>query len=76
MIADSISYTLMREEPREVWKCTGACGRFRHRTVRPGILPAICCGQPARLWDRYSQPIEIEIEERVTACGARSPESA
>jgi hypothetical protein len=64
-MTDSICYELVNETPREVWKCLGACQRFRHRTVRPGILPAICCGVPARLWDRYSQPVVIAVEEEV-----------
>jgi predicted metal-binding protein len=62
---DSIAYEVMKEEPREVWKCLGKCGRFRHRRALPGLAPAICCGEQARLFDRYSQPIEIEIEERI-----------
>jgi len=62
---DSIAYELVKEEPREVWKCLGACGRFCHRWASPGLLPAVCCGKPARLFDRYSQPIAIEIEERI-----------
>lgn len=74
--ADSVSYTLIREEPREVWKCTGRCGKFRHRAARAGILPAICCGEPAQFWDRYRQPVEIEIEEHITASDAQPPESA
>lgn len=59
---DSIEYELMNEVPREVYHC-GICKRFRHRTVRAGILPAICCGQPARLFDRYSQPEMVNICE-------------
>lgn len=65
-MTDSIEYTLTNWEPREVWRCTGACKRFRHRPARPGILPAICCGQPAQLWDRYQQPVEVVIEEQVS----------
>ena len=65
-MADSIEYTLMNEEPREVYYCA-ACGRYRHRAVRPGQLPALCCGQPARLWDKYSQPVEVTINEPIIA---------
>jgi len=64
---DSIAYELVKEEPREVWKCLGTCGRFRYRRALPGLLPAVCCGKPARLFDRYNQPIEIEVEERFVA---------
>jgi len=66
-VTDSICYELVNETPREVWKCLGACQRFRHRTVRPGILPAICCGVPARLWDRYSQPEVVNISEPIVS---------
>lgn len=62
---DSIEYELINYEPREVYYC-GVCERFRHRTVRPGILPAICCGQPARLFDRYEQPVRVNIIEPIT----------
>jgi hypothetical protein len=64
-LTDSIEYTLRNEEPREVYYCA-TCERFRHRTVRTGLLPAICCGEPARLWDRYSQPIEVIVNEPVS----------
>jgi hypothetical protein len=60
---DSIAYALMKEEPRKVWNCLGQCGRFRHRQALPDLLPAVCCGKPARLFDRYSQPIVVEIED-------------
>jgi hypothetical protein len=63
---DSIEYTLTSWEPREVLRCTGTCKRFRHRTARPGLLPAICCGKTARLWDRYEQPVEVDISESIT----------
>lgn len=62
---DSIEYTLTNWEAREVWHCA-ACRRYRHRATRPGILPAVCCGQPAQLIDRYQQPVEIVIEEQVS----------
>jgi hypothetical protein len=69
-MTDSIGYELITEIQREVWKCQGACGKFRHRTVRPGILPAICCGVPARLWDRYLYPEIVNIEEPVVSRSA------
>src|SRR4051812_30598245 len=64
-MADLISYELMNEEPREVWQCQGECGRYRHRRALPGILSAICCTLPARLLDRYSQPIPVTIEQEI-----------
>ncbi len=70
-MADSIEYELVNREPREIWKCTGACARYRHRKFQKGLLPAICCGQPAKLIDRYEQPIPVVISEEVPA---RSPE--
>jgi hypothetical protein len=35
--------------------------------VRPGILPAICCGVAARLFDRYSQPEVVNISEPIVS---------
>jgi hypothetical protein len=64
-VMDSISYELMNEEPREVWQCEGECGQYRHRRVMPGILPAVHCGEPARLVMRYSQPIPVTIEQEI-----------
>jgi predicted metal-binding protein len=64
---DSIEYELVEWEPREVWKCTGQCGRFRHRKTVKGILPAVCCGQPARLVDRYEQPALVTISEPLSS---------
>ena len=61
---DYIEYELMSFESREVWHCT-LCKRFRHRAIRPGIRPAICCGQPARLFDRYEQPSRVNITDAV-----------
>jgi hypothetical protein len=61
---DSIAYELVNFEPREVYHC-GICKRYRHRTVHPGILPAICCGQPAVLFDRYEQPVRVNIVEPI-----------
>jgi hypothetical protein len=63
-MTDSIEYELMNFEPREVYHCA-ICKRFRHRTVRPGIMPAICCGQPARLFDKYKQPVRVNICEPI-----------
>lgn len=56
---DSIEFELVNWEPREVWKCQGQCARYRHRKVVKGIQPAVCCGVPAKLIDRYKQPIAI-----------------
>jgi len=64
---DSIAYELVKEEPRELWNCLGRCGRFRHYRSLPDLAPAICCGKPARLFDRYRQSMVIEIEERFVA---------
>jgi hypothetical protein len=65
MSPDSIEYELVNFESREIWKCLGKCGRFRHRAARPGILPAVCCSQPARLFDRYEQPTIVNISEPI-----------
>ena len=43
-----LEYELVKWEPRTVW-CCGACGGFRHHREFEELLPAICCGQPARL---------------------------
>ena len=59
---DSIEYELVNWEKREVWKCS-VCGRYRHRKTVKGIRPAICCGQPAKLIDRYEQPIQVTVSE-------------
>ena len=60
---DSIEYELMNWEPREVWKCQGGCGKYRHRSAVKGILPAVCCGVPAKLIDRYRQPTSLEVNQ-------------
>ena len=60
---DSIEYELMNWEPREVWKCQGGCGKYRHRNAVKGILPAVCCGVPAKLIDRYRQPTSFEVNQ-------------
>jgi predicted metal-binding protein len=65
-VADSIEYELVNWEAREVWKCQN-CGHYRHRPVRPGQLPAICCGQPAKFIDRYEQPFPVRISETFPA---------
>jgi hypothetical protein len=64
---DSIEYEIVEWEPREVWKCSGQCGRFRHRKTVKGILPAQCCGQPAKLIDRYQQPFEVTVSDSLPA---------
>jgi hypothetical protein len=63
MMMDSIEYEILNWEPREVWKCQGACGKFRHRRALKGILPAVCCGVPARLWDRYQMPTPFTVSQ-------------
>lgn len=70
---DSIEYEMVNWEPREVWKCQGECGRYRHRKSIKGILPAVCCGVPAKWIDRYEQPIPITVSELLP--GAQSPGS-
>ena len=60
---DSIEYELMNWEPREVWKCQGGCGKYRHRNAVKGILPAVCCGVAAKLIDRYRQPTSFEVNQ-------------
>jgi hypothetical protein len=60
---DSIEYELVNWQPREVWKCQGGCGKYRHRNVVKGILPAVCCGVPAKLIDRYSQPVAFTVSD-------------
>lgn len=60
---DFIEYELVNWEPREVWRCQGACGKYRHRATVKGILPAVCCGVPAKLIDRYQQPTSFEVNQ-------------
>ena len=60
---DSIEYEILNWEPREVWRCLGACGKYRHRKNVKGILPAVCCGVPAKLIDRYQQPTSFEVNQ-------------
>ena len=60
---DSIEYELVNWEPREVWKCQGGCGKYRHRNAVKGILPAVCCGVAAKLIDRYRQPTSFEVNQ-------------
>lgn len=62
-MVDSIEYELVNWEPREVWKCQGECKKYRHRRALPGILPAVCCGVPAKLVDRYQQPKQFMVSE-------------
>ena len=60
---DSIEYELLNWEAREVWRCQGACKKFRHRRAVKGILPAVCCDVPAKLIDRYQQPTSFEVNQ-------------
>jgi hypothetical protein len=70
-VNDSIEYQILNRQPREVWHCS-VCKRYRHRDAVKGLLPAICCGQPAKLIDRYSQPIPVTVSERLLAQSAGS----
>ncbi len=65
-MADSIEYELVNWEPREVWRCQGACRKFRHRRALPGIRPAVCCGVPAKLFDRYQMPVPFTVSQSLT----------
>lgn len=58
---DTIQYKLRTWQPKEVWHCL-TCDSYRHRPTIEGILPAICCGEPAKLIDRYYQPKDEVIE--------------
>jgi hypothetical protein len=64
-MVDSIEYELVNWEAREVWKCS-KCGRYRHRKAVFGIMPALCCSQPATLIDRYQQPIDITVSQSLS----------
>jgi hypothetical protein len=64
-MVDSIEYEILNWQPREVWKCQGACAKYRHRRVVKGILPAVCCGVPAKLIDRYQQPTAFQVEQAI-----------
>jgi hypothetical protein len=55
-LVDSIEYELLNWEPRECWRCS-ACGRYRHRPAVKGLLPALCCNEPAKLVTSYKQPL-------------------
>ena len=68
---DSIEYELTNWQAREVWKCA-ACKRYRHRPTVAGILPAVCCGQPAKLVTRYEQPVPFTVSEPLPAESAGS----
>jgi hypothetical protein len=65
---DSISYELVDYTPHELYHCSH-CGRYRHRKVFKGQLPAVCCEFRAKLVDTYMQPSIIIIEQPV-ACGS------
>ena len=67
---DSIEYEILNWEPREVWQCQGECKKYRHRRTLKGILPAVCCGVPAKLIDRYEQPIPFTVSEPLPAADA------
>jgi len=64
-MVDSIEYEIVETEPREVWKCAGKCGCFRHRKTVKGTLPAICCNVPARLIDQYEQPRLVNVSDEI-----------
>lgn len=66
---DSIEYEIVNWERREVWHCS-ICNKYRHRRALKGLLPAICCGQPAKLIDRYSQPSPVIVEEPLSSAPA------
>lgn len=70
-MVDSIEYEIVNWEPREVWKCQGTCGKYRHRRAVKGILPAVCCGVPAKLIDRYQQPVPFTVSEPLSQSAAR-----
>jgi len=62
---DSIEYEILNWESREVWRCQGSCKKYRHRSTVKGILPAVCCGVPAKLIDRYRQPVAFTVSEQL-----------
>jgi predicted metal-binding protein len=70
--ADSIEYEIVNWEKREVWKCQASCKRYRHRRAMKDLLPAICCGQPAKLMDRYEQPTPLMVSEPLASQSAGS----
>jgi hypothetical protein len=70
---DSIEYELTNWEPREVWRCQGACGKYRHRRAIKGILPAVCCGVPAKPIDRYQQPTVQQVDEVIASLEPTDP---
>lgn len=72
-MVDSIEYELVNWEPREVWKCQGACKKYRHRKAVKGILPAVCCGVTAKLIDRYRQPKKFEVDAVIASLESRDP---
>jgi hypothetical protein len=61
---DSVEYEIVNWTPREVWHCA-VCKSYRHRPAAKGLLPAICCGQPAKLITSYSQPKPLQLTEAV-----------
>lgn len=66
MMNDSIEYEIVNWSPREVWKCQ-TCKRYRHRDSVKGLLPAICCGEPAKLVMHYEQPKPFMVSEPIPA---------
>jgi hypothetical protein len=61
---DSVEYEITNWSPREVWHCS-VCKRYRHRNSAKGLLPTICCGQPAKLVTHYEQPIPFIVSEPI-----------
>lgn len=64
-MVDSIEYEIVNWKRREVWHCS-VCKRYRHRDAAKELLPAICCGRPAKLIDIYEQPSPLVISEPVS----------
>ena len=62
---DSIEYEIVNWKRREVWHCS-VCKRYRHRDFQKGLLPAICCAEPAKLIDIYEQPTPFVVSESVS----------
>jgi hypothetical protein len=68
---DTVGYELLNYAPHELYHCS-TCRCYRHRRVVKGQRPAICCGKPAKLLDKYSQPTLIIVEQAVD--GESGPE--
>lgn len=65
-LLDSIEYQMVNYAPHELYYCAH-CGRYRHRKVLKGQLPAVCCEYRAKLVDTYQQPTVIVIVQPVAA---------